>query len=170
MTTPAGRRLRVVPPLPGQLSLDLPGIPTAEQIADQVAELAAARTTRRSPAPAGGAGERGEPVRPRRLLPSRDVDDTRPVVVARVPVAVWAVWDAEDLVGVYAEEAVARADAAVLRRDAARAGQRGSIVDCLPLQVLTEPQQGSRPRSASTSPARPRGADRPLMTGPVKPG
>jgi len=37
-------------------------------------------------------------------------------------VAVWAVWDGEDLVGVYAEESTARADAAVLQRDATRAG------------------------------------------------
>ncbi len=31
-------------------------------------------------------------------------------------------WDGEDLVGVYAEEDVARADTAVLQRDATRAG------------------------------------------------
>lgn len=34
------------------------------------------------------------------------------------------VWDGEDLAGVYAEESTAREDAAVLRRDAARAGLR----------------------------------------------
>ena len=34
-TTAAGRRLRVVPPLAGQLSLVLPGIPTAEQVAER---------------------------------------------------------------------------------------------------------------------------------------
>ncbi len=37
-------------------------------------------------------------------------------------------------------EAAARADAAVLQRDTARAGMRGGTVDCLPLQVFTEPQ------------------------------
>jgi len=61
-----------------------------------------------------------------------------------VPVAVWAVWDGEDLVGVYAAESTARADAAVLRRDAARVGMRAGSVDCLPLQVFTEPQHTRR--------------------------
>ncbi len=155
----AGRRLRVVPPLPGQLSPDLPGIPTAEQIAHQVAQLGAARTTRRSPTPGDGSGESG---RPRRLLPTRDVDESSPAVAARVPVAVWAVWDGEDLVGVYAEGATARADAAALRRDAARAGHRGSAVDCLPLQVFTEPQHRTRPRPVPESPAqRPGPSSRP---------
>jgi len=65
-------------------------------------------------------------------------------VPARVPVAVWAVWDGEDLVGVYAEESTARADAKVLRRDAARAGVRPGSVDCLPLQVFTESQHTHR--------------------------
>jgi len=65
-------------------------------------------------------------------------------VLARVPVAVWAVWDGEDLVGVYAQESTARADAAVLKRDAARAGLRGLSVDCLPLQVFTESQHTRR--------------------------
>ncbi len=147
MTTTPGRRLRVVPPLAGQLSLDLPGIPTAEQ----VAELAAARTTRRGPAPGGGVGE---VVRPRRLVPTRDVDESRPARVARVPVAVWAVWDEEDLVGVYAAESTARADAAVLRRDAVRSGRRASIIDCLPLQVFTAAQHGRRPRPAAGWPGR----------------
>jgi hypothetical protein len=65
-------------------------------------------------------------------------------VLARVPVAVWAVWDGEDLVGVYAEQSTARADAAVLQRDAVRAGLRGLSVDCLPLQVFTESQHTRR--------------------------
>jgi len=65
-------------------------------------------------------------------------------VLARVPVAVWAVWDGEDLVGVYADEAAGRADAAVLQRDAARAGVRAGSVDCLPLQVFTESQHTRR--------------------------
>ncbi len=147
MTTTPGRRLRVVSPLPGQLSLDLPGIPTAEQ----VAEVAAARTARRGRAP----GDRpGESVRPRRLVPTREVDGSRPAVVARVPVAVWAVWDEEDLVGVYAEEGTARADAAVLARDAVRSGRRASIIDCLPLRVFTEAQHGNRPRPAAGWPGR----------------
>lgn len=141
MTTTAGRRLRAVSPLPGQLSLDLPGIPTVDQLAEQAAELAAARTPRRGRAPGGGVGE---PVRPRRLVPTRDVERSGQAVAARVPVAVWAVWDGEDLVGVYAQESVARGDAAVLRRDAARAGHRGRTVDCLPLQVLTESQHTHR--------------------------
>jgi len=151
MTTTAGRRLRVVPPLPGQLSLDLPGIPTIGELAEQVAELAAARTPRRGPAPGGGVGE---VVRPRRLVPTRDVDESRPAQAARVPVAVWAVWDEEDLVGVYAAESTARADAAVLRRDAVRSGRRASIIDCLPLQVFTAAQHGRRPRPAAGWPGR----------------
>ncbi len=40
-------------------------------------------------------------------------------------VAVWAVWDGEDLVGVYAQESTARADAAVLRRARDRYGWPG---------------------------------------------
>jgi len=59
---------------------------------------------------AGGAG----PVP--RLLPTRHTDHG-PGVPARVPVGVW---DGEDLVGVCAEESTARADAAVVQRDAAR--------------------------------------------------
>lgn len=51
-------------------------------------------------------------------------------------------------VGVYAEELVARADAAVLRRDAVGAGVRASVIDCLPVQVFTEAQHGNRPRPA----------------------
>jgi len=132
------RRLRVVPPLPGQLTLDLPGLRL-------LAELpASARRRARPPGPGeqgtvfgGGAG----PVP--RLLPTRHTDHG-PGVVARVPVGVWAVWDGEDLVGVYAQESTARADAAVLRRDAARAGHRAGSVDCLPLQVFTEPQHTRR--------------------------
>jgi len=45
----------------------------------------------------------------------------------------------ENLVGVYAQESTARADAAVLRRAAARAGLRGRSVDCLPRQVPPGP-------------------------------
>jgi len=69
------------------------------------------------------------------LLPNRHTDHG-----PGVPVAVWAVWDGEDLVGVYAQESTARADATVLQRDAALAGYRAGSVDCLPLQVFTEPQ------------------------------
>ncbi len=58
--------------------------------------------------------------------------------------AVWAVWDGEDLVGVYAQESTASADAAVLKRDAARAGVRAGTVDCLPLQVFTQSQHTHR--------------------------
>jgi hypothetical protein len=86
-----------------------------------------------------------------RLLPTRHTGPG-PGVVARVPVAVW---DGEDLVGVYAQESTARADAAVLQRDAARAGHRGRSVDCLPLQVFTEPQHTRRdPRTSPSRPAR----------------
>jgi len=133
------RRLRAVPPLPGQLTLDLPGLPPPTQ------PLAPAPRRSRPLVPgepgtaAGGAG----PVP--RLLPTRHTDHG-PGVPARVPVSVWAVWDGEDLVGVYAEESTARADAAVLQRDAARAGHRAQIVDCLPLRVFTEPQHTHRPR------------------------
>ncbi len=89
-----------------------------------------------------------------RLLPTRHTGPG-PGVVARVPVAVWAVWDADDLVGAYAKESTARADAAILRRDAARAGHRGRSVDCLPLQVFTEPQHTRRdPRTSPSRPAR----------------
>ena len=137
MTAGSGRRLRVVPPLPGQLSLDLPGIPTV----DQLAQLVVADAARSRPAPPG---QPGQTVRPQRLVPTRDADRVGPAVPARVPVAVWAVWDGEDLVGVYAQESVARGDAAVLRRDAARAGHRGRTVDCLPLQVFTESQHTRR--------------------------
>jgi len=70
-----------------------------------------------------------------RLLPTRHADPDGPGMVALV-----AVWDGEDLVGVYAEESTARADAAVLQWDAARAGHRARSVDCLPLPVFTEPQ------------------------------
>lgn len=53
-------------------------------------------------------------------------------------------WDGKDLVAVYAEESTARVDAAVLPRDAARAGHRGRTVDCLPLRVFTESQHSRR--------------------------
>jgi len=132
------RRLRAVPLLPGQLTLDLPGIPLP-------AALPARVPRRRSPAgpgePGTVAGGGAGPVP--RLLPSRHTGDG-PRVGARVPVAVWAVWDGEDLVGVYADESTARTDAAVLQRDARRAGVRAGSVDCLPLQVYTEPQHTRR--------------------------
>jgi len=126
---PTGRRFRVVPPLPAdQLCLDLPGVPS-------VAEVVALAVARRAAvAGAAAAHGRGAGERPRagRLVPTRDLDNTGgPPVAARVPAAVWAVWDGEDLVGVYAEESTARADAAVLRRDAARAGcGRRSWIAC----------------------------------------
>ncbi len=148
MTEP-GRRLRAVPPLPGQLTLDLPGLPPPAEL------LAPAPRRGRPPLPgeAGPAGGGGVGLVPR-LLPTRDTGDG-PGVPARVPVAVWAVWDGEDLVGVYAEESTARADAAVLQRDAARAGLRGRSVDCLPLQVFTESQHTHRnPRWTPPRPAR----------------
>jgi len=149
MTTTAGRRLRAVPPLPGQLSLDLPGIPTA----GQVAELTAARTARPGRTRGGGVGESG---RARRLVRTREVDVSGPGVVARVPVAVWAVWDEEDLVGVYAAESTARADAAVLARDAVRSGRRrrlgrtagaaGRLWGSCRLRRAIEDSDGARPR------------------------
>ncbi len=136
MTEPT-RRLRAVPPLPGQLTLDLPGLPPPTQ-----PPAPPARHTR-----VAGPGEpgtaRGGVGLVQRLLPTRHTGDG-PGVPARVPVAVWAVWDGEDLVGVYAEESTARVDAAVLQRDAARAGHRARTVDCLPLQVFTEPQHTRR--------------------------
>ncbi len=116
MTDPT-RRLCAVQALPGQLTLDLPGLPLP-------AELPAPAPRRSRPAGHGeqwmAAGDVMSPVR--RLLPTRHTDHG-PGVVARVPVAVW---DGEDLVGVYAQESTARADAAVLQRDAApRGGARG---------------------------------------------
>ncbi len=45
---------------------------------------------------------------------------------------------------VYAEESTARTDARVLQRDVARAEHRARGVDCLPLQVFTEPQHTHR--------------------------
>jgi len=136
--TDPSRRLRAVLPLPGQLTLDLPGLPLP-------AELPAPAPRRARPPVPGEPGTGADvgvgPVR--RLLPTRDTGDG-PDVVAWVPVAVWAVWDGEDLVGVYAQESTARADAAVLQRDAARAGHRARSVDCLPLQVFTERQHTRR--------------------------
>jgi len=135
--TVTARRLRVVPPLPGQLTLDLPGLPLP-------AEPPAPAPRRTRPSVPGEAVTAGGGVGPvPRLLPSRHTDHG-PGVVARVPVAVWAVWDGDDLVGVYAQESTARADAAVLQRDAARAGHRAGSVDCLPLQVFTESQHTRR--------------------------
>lgn len=75
----------------------------------------------------------------------------RPVVeelpaALRVPAVPPRVWDGEDLVGVYAEEQALRADAAVLRRDAVRAGVRASTIDCLAMTILTVTQHRGRPR------------------------
>jgi len=134
--TATSRRLRPVPPLPGQLTLDLPGLRLPAELPDPTPRRARPARARRARA-AGGVG----PVP--RLLPTRHTDHG-PGVVARVPVAVWAVWDGDDLVGVYAQESPARADAAVLRRDAACAGYRAQSVDCLPLQVFTESQHTHR--------------------------
>ena len=105
--------------LPGQLTLDLPGL-------DPLAERPA----------------------PRRR--ARPVVEELPAArrVPAVPTRVWGVWDGEELVGIYAEEQVARADAAVLRRDAVRAGVRASTIDCLAVPVLTatQHQHGRRGR------------------------
>ncbi len=132
------RRLRAAPPLPGQLTLDLPGLPLPVEL-----PAPAPRPARPAvPCELGTTAGVGVGVAPR-LLPTRHAG-RGPGVVARVPVAVWAVWDGEDLVGVYAQESTARADAAVLQRDAARAGHRARSVDCLPLQVFTEPQHTRR--------------------------
>jgi len=131
------RRLRTVLPAPGQLTLDLPGLPLPAQL------LVPAPRRARPPVPGVAGSTVGGVGAVPRLLPSRHTGDG-PGVPARVPVAVWAVWDGEDLVGVYAEESAARADAAVLRRDAARAGVRAGSVDCLPLRVFTESQHTRR--------------------------
>jgi hypothetical protein len=130
------RRLRVVPPLPGQLTLDLPGLPPPLQ---PVAP--APRRTRPAVLESGPAAGPGWV---RRLLPTRPTDHAGPAVVARVPVGVWAVWDGGDLVGVYAQENTARGEAVVLRRDAARTGVRPGSVDYLPLRVFTESQHTRR--------------------------
>jgi len=133
------RRLRAVPPLPGQLTLDLPGLHLP-------AELPAPAPRRARPPVSGEPGTAATDVGVGpvpRLLPTRHAG-RGPGVVARVPVAVWAVWDGEDLVGVYAQESTARADATVLQRDAALAGYRAGSVDCLPLQVFTESQHTRR--------------------------
>jgi len=132
------RRLRAVPPLPGQLTLDLPGLRLPAELPARVPR----RSRPAGPGEPGTAGDVGVGALPR-LLPTRHTGDG-PGVVARVPVAVWAVWDGEDLVGVYAQESTARADAAALQRDAARAGVRARTVDCLPLQVFTESQHTRR--------------------------
>ncbi len=99
--------------LPEQLVLDLPGL-----------DAPAARSSPR-----------------RRARPA--VEELPAVLgVPAVPPRVWGVWDGEDLVGVYVEEQVAGADAAVLQRDAVRAGVRASTIDCLALPVLTATQRG----------------------------
>jgi len=131
------RRLRTVPPVPGQLTLDLPGLRLPAELPAPAPRRARAPITGEPGTAGGGVG--AVP----RLLPTRHTGSGLGLV-ARVPVAVWAVWDADDLVGVYAQERTARADAAVLQRDAARAGLRGRTVDCLPLQVFTEPQHTRR--------------------------
>ncbi len=101
--------------LPGQLVLDLPGLDV----------------------PAGRPAPRRRP---------RPVVEELPAAlpVPAVPPRVWGVWDGEDLVGIYAEEQVARADAAVLQRDAVRAGVRASTIDCLAVPVLTTAQHRRR--------------------------
>jgi len=133
--TVTARRLGAVPPLPGQLTLDLPGLPLPAELPPPVPRRARPPVPGERGTSGGGAGAAP------RLLPTRHTDHG-PGVSARV--AVWAVWDGEDLVGVYAQESTARADAAVLRRDAVRAGHRARSVDCLPLQVFTESQHTSR--------------------------
>jgi hypothetical protein len=133
------RRLRAATPLPGQLTLDLPGLPLPAELPAPAPRRARPAGTGEPGTPTGGGGPGLAP----RLLPTRHTGDG-PGVVARVPVAVWAVWDGEDLVGVYAQESTARTDAAVLQRDARRAGVRAGSVDCLPLQVYTEPQHTRR--------------------------
>lgn len=45
---------------------------------------------------------------------------------------------------VYAEEQVARVDAAVLRRDAVRAGVRAPVIDCMPVPVYGAAQHVRR--------------------------
>jgi len=102
--------------LPGQLTLDLPGL----------------------------AAPADRPVPRRRARP---VVEELPAAlpVPAVPPRVWGVWDGEDLVGIYAEEQVARADAAVLQRDAVRAGQR-PVVECLAVPVFTAAQHAGRSR------------------------
>jgi len=135
--TEATRRLRAVPPLPGQLSLDLPDLPLPTELPSPAPRRV------RPPAPGEAGTSVGGVGSVPRLLPTR-YTGAGPGVSARVPVAVWAVWDGEDLVGVYAEESTARADAAVLQRDAVGAGVRARSVDCLPLQVFTESQHTRR--------------------------
>jgi len=103
--------------LSGQLVLDLPGL--------------------NAPAERPAARRRPRPV----------VEELPAVLgVPAMPPRVWGVWDGEDLVGVYAEEQVARADAAVLQRDAVRAGVRASTIDCLALPLRTTGQHGRRGR------------------------
>jgi len=82
-----------------------------------------------------------------RLTPAHAAQKLPAVLgVPAMPPRVWGVWDGEDLVGVYAEEQVARADAAVLQRDAVRAGVRASTIDCLALPLRTTGQHGRRGR------------------------
>ncbi len=78
------RRLRVVPPLPGQLMLDLSGLPPPLQPAPPDPRRTRTAACTGLTAVANGAG----PVR--RLLPTRPTDPVGPPVAARVPVAVWA--------------------------------------------------------------------------------
>ncbi len=103
-TTTAGGRLvfhlfgaLAAPPLPGQLTLDLPGLRLPVELPAPAPRRARPAVPGEPGATAGG----GVGVVPR-LLPTRHVG-VGPGVVAWVPVAVWAVWDGEDLVGVYAD-------------------------------------------------------------------
>jgi len=98
-------RLRAVSPLLRQLTLDLPGFPPFTQLSAP-APRRGRPAAPGEPGTAAGGGLGAVP----RLLPTRQVGDGRGV--ARVPVAVWAVCDGEDLVGVYAAENIARADTA----------------------------------------------------------
>ncbi len=52
----------------------------------------------------------------------------------------------------YAAESTARADAAVVQRDAVRSGRRAATVDWLTLQVLTGAQHGNRTGVGRTRP------------------
>ncbi len=91
------RRLRAVLPLPGQLMLDVPGL----RVPAELPAPAPRRGRLAAPCEPGRAGTAVDAVP--RLLPTRHTDHGLEVV-ARVPVAVWAVWDGEDLVGVYAQD------------------------------------------------------------------
>jgi len=76
-----------------------------------------------------------------------------------VPVAVW---DGEDLVGVYTEESTARADAAVLQRDAVHAGYAGAWTACR-CRCSPSPSTPTGTRGGH-HPGRPGSADTALVT------